>query len=247
MCGIYGILNTCDRHPDRRVIDRMGYAMRHCGPDDAGIVEDGELMLGLKRLSIFDVDGGHQPIAIDNGTVVTVCNGKIYNLRSLRKKLIARGHAFKTGSDSEIIVHLYVVYGTDFIEHLSGILALAVWDSTRKRLLLTRDRLGIKPLYIVSTSNYLAFVSELQSIPQIPDFDSQIDSVTLHEYLALEYVPAPMTMLRDVEKLRPGTILICDREGSRRAIIGVYRKTRTKVVTLTNGLQTLPKRSNAPS
>ena len=213
MCGIYGILNKAGRQFDRSVIDRMGYVQQHRGPDDNGFFAEGDLMFGMRRLAIIDVSGGHQPITNEDQTVTAICNGEIYNFRELRRELQALGHRFETGSDSEVIVHLYEEYGTDFVPHLSGMFALALWDSTRRRLLLARDRLGIKPLYIASNSSYLAFSSELKSILQIPGFERQVDSAALEEYLALGYVPAPMSLLKGIKKLQPGTLLVADDEG----------------------------------
>jgi asparagine synthase (glutamine-hydrolysing) len=170
-------------------------------------------MFGMQRLAIIDVAGGHQPIANEDQTITAICNGEIYNFRELRQQLEASGHRFSTQSDSEVIVHLYEEYGINFVEHLSGMFALAVWDSVRKRLLLARDRLGIKPLYMVSGSGYLAFSSELKSLLEIPGFERKIDPRALQEYLALGYVPAPQSMLKGIEKLPPGTLLIADESG----------------------------------
>lgn len=213
MCGIYGILQRTGRRHDPAVIHEMGRAQRHRGPDDAGFFADGELMFGMQRLSIIDVDGGHQPIANEDGTVTAICNGEIYNFRELRKTLVEEGHIFKTGSDSEVIVHLYEKYGTDFVSYLSGMFGLALWDSKCRRLLLARDRLGIKPLYIVANSAYLAFSSELKSILEIPGFERQIDPDALQEYLALGYVPAAHSMLKGIEKLPPATLIVADDKG----------------------------------
>ena len=213
MCGIYGILQRSGRRLEPSVVHKMGQAQHHRGPDDSGFFADQELMFGMQRLSIIDVEGGHQPIANEDGTVTAVCNGEIYNFQELRRALKAQGHTFRTGSDSEVIVHLYEEYGTDFVSHLSGMFALALWDSSRRRLLLARDRLGIKPLYITSNSGYFAFSSELKSLLEIPGFERQIDPAALQEYLALGYVPAPLSMLKGIVKLPPGTILVADHEG----------------------------------
>ncbi|NND46611.1 MAG: asparagine synthase (glutamine-hydrolyzing) [Woeseiaceae bacterium] len=213
MCGIYGILQRSGKRFDPSVIDDMGRAQQHRGPDDSGFYADGALMFGMQRLAIIDVAGGHQPIANEDDTVTAICNGEIYNFRELRRALQAQGHKFSTGSDSEVIVHLYEEHGTDFVRHLSGMFALAVWDSTCKRLLLARDRLGIKPLYIAANSSYLAFSSELKSVLQIPGFERKVDPAALQEYLALGYVPAPLSMLEGIEKLPPGTLLVADQNG----------------------------------
>ncbi len=213
MCGIYGILTTSGERFDRSVLHRMGRVQRHRGPDDAGELVDGNLMFGMQRLAIIDVAGGHQPIANEDETVSAICNGEIYNFRELQKDLIARGHRFRSGSDSEVIVHLYEEYGAGLVDHLRGMFALALWDHKAKRLLLARDRLGIKPLYIRRDSRYVAFASELKSLLEIPGTERAIDTEALNEYLALGYVPAPLCMLRGFEKLLPGTSLVADANG----------------------------------
>lgn len=210
MCGIYGILSFSGPPPERHVVERMGLTMRHRGPDDSGLLEDGELVFGMQRLSIIDVDGGHQPISNEDGTVVTVCNGEIYNFREIREDLQQRGHRFASGSDTEVIVHLYEEYGLDFVSRLSGMFGLALWDRTARRLVLARDRLGIKPLYICRQRGRLAFASEMKSILECPGIERRIDQRALEEYLALGYVPAPLTIVAGVEKLPPGNMLIAE-------------------------------------
>lgn len=217
MCGIYGILGSSRRRFDAAVVDRMGRAQRHRGPDDNGYFEDGDLMFGMQRLSIIDVAGGHQPISNEDDSITAICNGEIYNFRELREDLRSRGHIFRTGSDSEVIVHLYEEHGTDFVRYLSGMFAIALWDSRRGRLLLARDRLGIKPLYLHTGSGYLAFSSELKSFLEIPGFNREVNPAALDEFLALGYVPAPLSMLQGVEKLPAGTVLIADRDGVARS------------------------------
>ncbi|MFQ5635885.1 MAG: asparagine synthetase B, partial [Gammaproteobacteria bacterium] len=137
MCGIHGILNRRGMPlPDIDLHRRMGDISRHRGPDDHGTYRDREIMLGMRRLSIIDVDGGHQPIANEDASVTAVCNGEIYNFRELRRRLIASGHRFSTASDSEVIVHLYEEYGDGLVEHLDGMFGFALWDTRRRRLLL---------------------------------------------------------------------------------------------------------------
>ncbi len=220
MCGIYGILSTSGRRFDASVIDRMGRAQRHRGPDDSGYFEDDELTFGMQRLSIIDVAGGHQPISNEDDTVTAICNGEIYNFRELREDLKSRGHRFKTGSDSEVVVHLYEEYGTDFVRRLSGMFGLAVWDSRKRRLVLARDRLGIKPLYLHAGDGFLAFASELKSFLEIPGFSPEPDPAALTEFLALGYVPAPLALLKGVEKLGSGEVLVADRSGITRRPVG---------------------------
>jgi asparagine synthase (glutamine-hydrolysing) len=216
MCGIYGILESSGRIPDRGVIARMGRAMRHRGPDDQGFFGDRGLMFGMQRLSIIDVAGGHQPITNEDDSIVAICNGEIYNFRELREELQERGHTFRSGSDSEVVVHLYEEYGDDCIRRLSGMFALAIWDKRERRLVLARDRLGIKPLYLRTGNGRLIFASELKSILEVPGVTRDIDPAALQEYLALGYVPAPKSIFRDIEKLQPGTTLVADPEGLRR-------------------------------
>ena len=213
MCGIFGILNSHGARFDRQLLRRMGQVQRHRGPDDYGELVDGDLMFGMQRLSIIDVAGGHQPIANEDGTVSVICNGEIYNFRELRRELIARGHEFSTRSDSEVIVHLYEEHGAGFVKHLHGMFALALWDHEARRLLLARDRLGIKPLYIRRDSRYLAFSSELKSLLEIPGARREVDPAALHEYLALGYVPTPLCLLQGYEKLQPGTLLVASSAG----------------------------------
>jgi asparagine synthase (glutamine-hydrolysing) len=215
MCGIFGVLDEQGRHGGEQTLARMGQAMRHRGPDDHGFLVDGPLAFGMQRLSIIDVDGGHQPIANEDESVVAICNGEIYNFRELRRDLQARGHTFRTGSDSEVVVHLYEEYGEGFVTHLSGMFGLAIWDRSRQRLLLARDRLGIKPLYICQQNHRLIFASELKSLLEVPGINREVDPDALREYLALGYVPAPLSMLRGIKKLEPATLLTADRDGVR--------------------------------
>jgi asparagine synthase (glutamine-hydrolysing) len=172
MCGIYGIIGlgtgSLRREPD--VLKRMGDAMIHRGPDDSGAFVDGELLLGMRRLSIIDVAGGHQPIASEDGQVVAVCNGEIYNFRALRSELQSKGHRFATNSDSETVVHAYEEYGDAFLNRLDGMFGVAVWDRRRRRLVVARDALGIKPIYYRQDASELMFASEAKSILR-PEFD----------------------------------------------------------------------------
>jgi asparagine synthase (glutamine-hydrolysing) len=213
MCGIYGILSRTGRQHDRSVLEAMGAAQRHRGPDDSGTFVDGDLMFGMQRLAIIDVSGGHQPIANEDGTVTAICNGEIYNFRQLREQLTTRGHSFRTQSDSEVIVHLYEDFGIDFVKHLSGMFALALWDANKQRLVIARDRLGIKPLYVAQQSGCLVFSSELKSLLEVPGFERKIDRTALQEYLALGYVPAPMSIMKGVNKLPPASVLVADGDG----------------------------------
>jgi len=179
----------------------------HRGPDDAGyfVNRDGACAgLGMRRLSIIDLGGGHQPIHSEDGNVTTVFNGEIYNYRELRRSLESRGHRFATQSDTESIVHLYEDHGDDLVGHLNGMFGLAVWDQSRQRLVVARDRLGIKPIYFWPTNGGVAFASELKSLTVLPGFPSELDVEAIAYYLTLGYVPDPLTIFRGVRKLEPG-------------------------------------------
>ena len=156
MCGIYGILNLNGRvQPEPAHLQRMASVTVHRGPDDQGEIFDGPCAMGMRRLSIIDVESGHQPLANEDRTIWVVCNGEIYNFRELREDLKARGHKFSSGSDAEVIVHLYEEFGEGCLQHLRGTFAFSLWDSKRQKLLIARDRLGIKPLYITQQQNRL--------------------------------------------------------------------------------------------
>lgn len=176
----------------------------HRGPDDAGYFVRPGVGLGMRRLSIIDLGGGQQPIHSEDGAVTTVFNGEIYNYRALRAQLQARGHTFRTESDTETIVHLYEDVGPDLVDHLNGMFGIALWDSIRQRLLLARDRLGIKPLYYWEYAGGVAFGSELKSLMALPGFPTDIDLDAVAHYLALGYIPDPLCIFSAVRKLEPG-------------------------------------------
>jgi len=190
-------------------------AIDHRGPDDRGSFIDGPVALGNTRLSIIDVDGGHQPIANEDGTAITVFNGEIYNARSLAAQLRGAGHSFKTACDTETIVHLYEERGDDFVSELRGMFAIAIWDAKRRRLVLARDRLGIKPLYFTDDGTRLTFASEIKSLLCAVPHSPAVDFGALSDYLGLKYVPAPRTLFEGVHALPPGHMLICDSSGIR--------------------------------
>jgi asparagine synthase (glutamine-hydrolysing) len=212
MCGIYGIAGL-DWNPslNREVLARMGRVIVHRGPDDDGHFYNGGVGLGMRRLSIIDLKGGHQPIANEDETIWVVCNGEIYNFKELRDDLEKKGHHFRTHSDTEVIVHLYEDLGVDLFKRLRGMFAIAVWDAQRKRLVLARDRLGKKPLYVARLPGRLLFASEIKSILADHTVSRELNYSALNEYLALGYVPAPMTLFKGIEKLLPGHYLICER------------------------------------
>ena len=205
MCGIVGFA-YCSRQRDvpRGLIEVMCDAIQHRGPDDEGILTAGPVALGMRRLSIIDLAGGHQPITNETGTVSIVFNGEIYNYRDIRRELLARGHVFKTSSDTETILHLYEDLGPACVTKLRGMFAFAIHDARDGSVFLARDRFGIKPLYITTTSHYIAFASELKSIVSAGLTSRQLDWQALDSYFELGYIPAPASPFADVRKLEPG-------------------------------------------
>ena len=188
----------------------MADTIVHRGPDDEGLFDAGNVVLGMRRLSIIDLEGGQQPIANEDRTVWVVSNGEIYNFESLRDELIQRGHRFSTRSDTEVLVHLYEEYGERFIDRVEGMFAMAIWDTSRRRLLLARDRLGIKPLYLWRFPGGFAFASEIKAFQVLSGFSADVCPDALLDYLEIGYAVAPRTIFRGVEKLAPGTIATWD-------------------------------------
>lgn len=191
MCGIAGRFEphakgqvTCES------IARMCEVLRHRGPDDEGIYLEPGFGMGMRRLSIIDLQTGKQPIRNEDGSVWTVYNGEIYNFGELRAQLERRGHTFYTQTDTEVIVHLYEDYGEAFVTHLTGMFAIALWDTRQQTLILARDRLGIKPLYYAGGPDQVLFASEIKAILQA-GVERQIELQALHDYLSLNYIPGP--------------------------------------------------------
>jgi asparagine synthase (glutamine-hydrolysing) len=209
MCGIYGIAFRKPPAFDTGLaLSRMAGVTRHRGPDDEGRHEDPPVALGMRRLSIIDVAGGHQPIANEDQSVWAVCNGEIYNFRELREELRIAGHRFASQSDSEVLVHAYEEFGEDFVRRIDGMYGFALWDRRRRRLLLGRDRLGIKPVYYLETPGFFAFASEAKALTRLPGIGVEPDRDAVAEYLTLGYVPAPLSMFKGIRKLPPATLLV---------------------------------------
>ena len=185
----------------------------HRGPDDSGTYVNNRLAMGMRRLSIIDVDGGHQPIRNESGDVVIVFNGENYNFVELRDELSKRGHTFSTRSDVETVVHLYEEDGAKVVEHLRGMYGFALWDDRKQQLLIVRDRLGIKPLYYAEVNGQLIFASEIKSLLLHPDLAVELDPVSLGQYVTFKYVPAPRTMFRGIYSLPPGHLLTANDRG----------------------------------
>ncbi|MEZ6091541.1 MAG: asparagine synthase (glutamine-hydrolyzing) [Pirellulaceae bacterium] len=205
MCGIAGILNfEPSRTASVEVLQRMLLSIFHRGPDEDGTLIDGNLAMGMRRLSIIDLADGKQPIFDDSGRYAVVFNGEIYNYRELRQTLIADGHKLVTHSDTETIVHLYRRYGERCLDHLRGMFAFAVWDQQERELFIARDRIGIKPLYYTLRDDALIFGSEIKALLQHPSVKAEPDHRAISEYLSLKYVPAPRTMFAEIQALPAG-------------------------------------------
>ncbi len=205
MCGIAGILEFGrDARADAAALRAMCGIMAHRGPDDDGFYTDGRVGIGMRRLSIVDLATGHQPISNEHGSMTIVFNGEIYNHLSLREHLIARGHSYRTHSDTETIVHLYEEYGRDCVQHLRGMFAFAIWDRNRKTLFIARDRLGIKPLYYHLTPERLLFGSEIKVLLAHGSIRPEFSHAALPEYLAFGYLSGEDTFYAGIRKLLPG-------------------------------------------
>lgn len=214
MCGICGIYNFDRGVPaDRLILEAMNREIIHRGPDDDGFYFSGHVGLAMRRLSIVDLQTGDQPMTNEDQTVWLVYNGEIYNHQDLRTRLAARGHRFRSRSDTETIVHLYEEYGKGCVEHLCGMFAFALWDGRKQCLLLARDRLGIKPLYYRACGDHLLFGSEIKTILAHPSVGAEFNTGALPEYLAFGYLAGPRTLFRDIQKLPPGHTLEIDAAG----------------------------------
>jgi asparagine synthase (glutamine-hydrolysing) len=203
MCGICGTFGP-DLDPP---LDRMGRCQSHRGPESTGTFEDDLAKLSNQRLRVIDVEGGDQPIYNEDGDVVVVYNGEIYNFQSLRQKLRAAGHTFTTDTDTEVLVHGYEEYGTELFERLNGMFAAAIYDASQQRLLLVRDRAGIKPLYVADVDNGIAFASEPKALLQEGLVAPAVDTDALRYFLQLRYSPSHTTLFEGIETIKPGTYL----------------------------------------
>ncbi|MBE9528374.1 MAG: asparagine synthase (glutamine-hydrolyzing) [Proteobacteria bacterium] len=209
MCGIAGLAysDRC-RTVDQDVLQKMCTVIEHRGPDDTGLMVQGNVGIGMTRLSIIDVAGGHQPIHNEDKSVYIVFNGETYNYNELRDDLIKKGHRFYTSTDTEAIVHLYEEYGEECVKYLRGMFAFAIWDKEKQLLFIARDRLGIKPLHYYDDGERFIFGSEIKSILQAPDVPRQMQPSALVKYLPFGYIPDPETIFKGICKLPPGHSLI---------------------------------------
>jgi asparagine synthase (glutamine-hydrolysing) len=211
MCGIVGLRYFDDGRAVRpEQLAAMNGEIAHRGPDDAGHALFGPCGIAMRRLSIIDVRTGRQPVSNEDGTVSVVFNGEIYNHADLRDELKAAGHRFATVCDTETLVHGYEEWGLDFVGRLDGMFGFALWDARRRRLVLGRDRIGIKPLYYYLDKNVLAFASEVKALLRLEDVPRRVNLEALDEFMTLEYVLAPRTLLRGVQKLRPSHLLVAE-------------------------------------
>jgi len=206
MCGICGVAGG-DPARGRELVGRMCDSMAHRGPDDEGSVHLDGVTLGMRRLSIIDLSGGHQPMANEDSTVWVVQNGEIFNHLELRSLLVAAGHRFATQSDTEVLVHGYEEWGESMVERLNGQFAFCLLDRRSAHLLLARDRMGIKPLHYAVDGSRLVFASELKALLRDVGLRKGVDPIALDEYLAYEFVPSPRSIVRGISKLRPGHTL----------------------------------------
>jgi asparagine synthase (glutamine-hydrolysing) len=211
MCGICGLLKSgknCDSYQD--IVKRMNSALIHRGPDGEGMYSDDFISLAMRRLSIIDLQGGWQPIYNEDGSLVLIANGEIYNFIELRKDLEIKGHAFSTKSDCETILHLYEEYGTACVHHLRGMFAFALWDTRKGRLTLARDRMGEKPLYLYERDGCLLFASEMKALLSSGEVPFDLDPRAINRYFYYQYVPEPQTPIKNVRKLPAGHIVTVD-------------------------------------
>src|SRR5436309_113090 len=207
MCGICGQYNFGNQAPVlREHIERMTKALIHRGPDDEGCYIAGPLGLGFRRLSIIDLEGGHQPMTDQEESVWVVFNGEIYNFLELRRELETFGHTFRTKCDTEVIIHGYKQWGDEVLNHLNGMFGLAIWDARHRRLVIARDPFGIKLVYYKIAKGCLYFGSEIRAVTAASDDQAiDVDPNSLNLFLRYRYTPSPYTIIKDVQKLAPGS------------------------------------------
>jgi len=209
MCGICGAIKTKGQAIQMDALLSATRSLSHRGPNDEGVYIKGNVGLGHRRLSIIDLDSGHQPLHNEDQTIWLVCNGEIYNYRELTQQLKSHGHKFHSKSDSEVIIHLYEEYGERCVEYLNGIFAFALYDEKTETLFCARDQLGVKPLFYFHDQENFYFGSEIKSLCQFPNVKREINPTALFHYFSLNYTPSPLTVFKDIESLQAGHTLIC--------------------------------------
>lgn len=222
MCGFSGIFRWDSKPVDPGLLRRMTHTLTHRGPDDAGFYrsEDdnptskGRVGLGFRRLSIIDLQGGHQPMTTQEKKNWIVFNGEIYNFLDLRKDLEKRGHRFLTRSDTEVILHLYDRYGVSCVQHLRGMFAFAIWDSEKQSLFLARDRIGKKPLFYAKKGNAFYFASEMKALLEAEEIQKKVRMESVPLYFAYQFIPSPLTIFEEIHRLPPAHTLVCDSQGN---------------------------------
>jgi asparagine synthase (glutamine-hydrolysing) len=228
MCGIAGVASLSDKPVTLDQIQRMCDSMKYRGPDDAGYLVDPGVAIGMRRLAIIDLNSGHQPIFNEDESVAVVFNGEIYNYLELREWLLARGHRFKTASDTEVIVHLWEELGPEFADRLSGMFAIALLDRRARKLVIARDHVGIKPLYYARVAAGLAFGSEVKVVLESGWVPRRLDLDATGQYLAWEYVPGEATLLKDVRRLEPASLLELDLQTGKHTIRQFWHPLRAR-------------------
>src|SRR3954469_1790938 len=208
MCGIVGQVREEGADVERELLASMCAALEHRGPDSRGTHAADGAGLGIQRLRVIDLETGDQPIYNEDGSVVVVLNGEIYNYRELRERLSRSGHTFATHGDTEVIVHLYEEEGPDFVRSLQGMFGLALWDARRRQLVLARDRVGKKPLFYSMRDGEISFASELRALMQDQGIDRALDYQAMDCYLGYGYVPSPLSIFKAVRKLPPATTMV---------------------------------------
>lgn len=209
MCGICGQFNFADQSPIQpETVRRMTATIAHRGPDDEGYYFAGPVGFGFRRLSIIDLDGGHQPMSDADGSIWVVFNGEIYNFRELRELLESHGHVFRTRSDTEVLVHGYKQWGEGLFDHLNGMFGVAIWDSENRKLVLARDPMGIKLVYYRVRNGTVTFGSEIRPVRAADPGKTEIDPVALNLFLRYRYTPSPLTLFQGIRKLAPGAMMV---------------------------------------
>lgn len=223
MCGIAGIVHTDARPVSSEALRRMADAMAHRGPDGEGVWHSGAAGFAHRRLAIIDLEGGHQPMCSDASGAVLTFNGEIYNYRELRSTLTNAGHAFRQQSDTEVVLRAWEHWGDTCVDHLHGMFAFAIWAPLAGRMFIARDRLGIKPLYYRWRQGTLTFASELRALLSDPDCPRRVDDASFDQYLRLQYVPAPRTMVAGIAQLPPGSTLTLNPDASSPSVRQYWR------------------------
>jgi asparagine synthase (glutamine-hydrolysing) len=214
MCGISGFIQSnLNNQEKENILRKMLSSIAHRGPDDSGVFVDNWAAIGMQRLSIIDLNSGHQPIFSEDKRYSIVFNGEIYNYREIKYDLLQKGVHFQTETDTEVILQLYMLQGASCLKELNGMFAFAIYDSQKHELFLARDRFGIKPLYYSKTPQYFAFASELKALMQFPFIEKEIDTDALDYYLTMESVPAPLSIIKAVKKVMPGEYLLLSQDG----------------------------------